>query len=117
MPSVLIAEPDSLLRWSLVTYLGRWFSVIAAETPAAAVELAAKRRFDAVVLADSMADADEARIEQLVRSQNPDAGIVHTVSSPSRAAIVHATGVALEKPFDLSRLAGILGVAPGSQPA
>ena len=50
--NLLIVEPEELVRWSLVTYLSRSFSVFTADSTDAAVRILNEHDIDAVVIAD-----------------------------------------------------------------
>ena len=107
---LLVVEPEELMRWSLVTYLAKWFDVFSADSGATADRILDDYRVDAVVVSDDLSDRAAEVIEARARSQNPTVKVVRTVTEPpgERAAAVDTPY--LEKPFELSKLANLLGV-------
>jgi DNA-binding response OmpR family regulator len=107
---VLVVEPDQLTRWSLHTYLSRWFEVVAVagtEGPPRADE----RPFDALVLSDRVArDLARALLRQS-RLENPDLLAVLLVTGDREPAADLVADARIEKPFALTELAHLLGVA------
>ena len=115
--TVLIVEPEALLRWSLVTYLGRWFRVIAADSVSAADHLVDDQSIDAAVLSDDLPYGGTDQIECHLRIRNPNACVVRTSTRPSMDESTPPTAIRLEKPFDLTTLANLLkskGLPAGS---
>ncbi len=106
---VLIVEPEDLVRWSLVTYLKQWFQVHPAASRAAADQILEDFPIDAVVVSDDLSDQAADEIENHARSRNPSARVVRMVThSPAERSLSEGT-LQLEKPFELSRLSGLLG--------
>ncbi|TWT40940.1 hypothetical protein RAS1_36280 [Phycisphaerae bacterium RAS1] len=112
---VLILEPDALSRWSLSAYLRRWFDARVTASPEEAVALLGTFAVDALIVSDEV-DADALRrIESIVRRRSPGAVMIRTVTHLSESPGDVAGWLELEKPFNLARLAELLGVAaPGS---
>ena len=108
--SLLVVEPEPLLRWSLTTYLGKWFQVFAAESRSAADPVLQGHAIDAVILSDDLDGGDADELEKFVRSRKPSACVIRTISRPSRTSVGAPETICLEKPFELARLAGFLGV-------
>ena len=106
--TVLVVEPEELLRWSLVTYLGRCFQVFAADSVAAADRLLDERPFDAVVLADDLPSGGADQIECHLRIRNPTPCVVRTSTRPCTGGTSPQTATRLEKPFDLTTLVNLL---------
>jgi len=106
--TVLIVEPEALLRWSLVTYLGRWFQVFAADSVSAADRLLDEQPIDAAVLSDDLPDGGADQIERHLRIRNPTPCVVRTSTRPATGSGTSQTTARLEKPFDLTALANLL---------
>ncbi|MBI4717967.1 MAG: hypothetical protein HY763_09205 [Planctomycetes bacterium] len=102
---LLIVEPEPLLRWSLVTYLRRWFEVFAVDSDAAAQRVLDEQSVDAVVVSDQLSDKDVEEIEAHARSRNTGTRVVRTVISRREGVTPW-----IEKPFDLAELAVLLGI-------
>ena len=113
--NLLVVEPEPLLRWSLTTYLGKWFQVFSAESRSAADPILQDHSIDAVVLSDDLGDRDADELEESVRSRNSSACVIRTVSHPSRTSEEAPATIRLEKPFELARLASFLGI-PDARP-
>jgi len=107
---LLIVEPEALVRWSLVTYLGKWFAVYSADSRASADRILDDHRIDALVVSDDLSDRAAKDIEAHARSQNPSVRVVRTVTNPSDGEEPTPDTPCVEKPFELSKLASLLGV-------
>ena len=107
---LLVVEPEALLRWSLVTYLGRWFEVQSAETKLAAERILDQHRIDAVVVSDELSEPTMEEIEAHARSRNSAMRVVRTVTTERLDQPLPNDTCCIEKPFDLARLARLLGV-------
>jgi DNA-binding response OmpR family regulator len=107
---LLLVEPDTLTRWSITTYLERWFVIDAADCPNAAEKLALKNDYAAIVLADQLPASSVSAIRQAARDQNPAVTTVRTVTAAAEPGPAEAETVQLEKPFELAALARLLGV-------
>jgi DNA-binding NtrC family response regulator len=112
---VLVVEPEALVRWSLVTYLARWFDVLSADSRSAADKILDDQQVDAVVVSDDLSDRAVEDVEAHARSRNPDTRVIRTVTGPPSDKAADGATPRLEKPFDLSRLATLLGVQAGSR--
>ena len=108
---LLVVEPEELVRWSLVTYLTRWFDVFTAESRAVADRILDDRRIDAVVVSDDLTDRAAEEIEAHARSRNPSVRVVRTVTNPPGGQASVQDTFCLEKPFELSELASLLGAS------
>jgi DNA-binding response OmpR family regulator len=109
-------EPEALFRWSLATYLQRWFDVVAAETGVAADEVMTQESVDALVFSADLSDSDANALAAHARRINPNVLVVCTFSGPEIREEMgrEARTLCLEKPFDLSILARFLGVSTGT---
>lgn len=114
---LLIVEPDPLTRWSMSTYLKRWFKVMTADSFDEAGGLLEASTLEALVVTDGL-PADQSRsIGQRARHRNPDVITVRTVTElPTSDARLANGEKLLEKPFELARLARLLGVPEAEIP-
>jgi DNA-binding NtrC family response regulator len=112
--NLLIVEPERLLRWSLVTYLSRWFNVFPVESREDADRLLDVERIDAVVVSDELAAHGAGAVEQHAVQRNPSVRVVHVVMSLRGEDAVVDPCNRIEKPFELAKLARLLGVHNGS---
>jgi len=113
-PHLLVVEPEALLRWATVTYLGRWFDVRQSATAAEARRLLRTFNANAVVVSGELGSEAADAIEARVRARNPGARVVRTVTDPTDRDRCPTASVCIEKPFRLSDLADLLGVGqPG----
>jgi DNA-binding NtrC family response regulator len=108
---VLLLEPDHLTRWSVTTYLCRWFAVETVESCEDAARLVLGEPFDALVLSDRVSDGEVADLQRSAADRNPGVKTVRTVTATSEPVAGQASMMQLEKPFQLARLAQLLGVA------
>lgn len=107
---LLIVEPEALVRWSLVTYLGKWFVVYSADSRTGADRVLDDHRIDALVVSDDLSDRAAKDIEAHARSRNSSVRVVRTVTNPSDGEEPVPDTPCVEKPFELSELASLLGV-------
>lgn len=103
---VLIVEPEPLLRWSMSTYLSRWFEVFPTDDDAAAERVLGEHAVDALIVSDQLPREEAADLEAHARTLNTDARIVRTVTTRENGL----TPACIEKPFELAALARMLGV-------
>ncbi len=108
---VLIVEPEELVRWSLVTYLAKWFDVLSTDTQASADRILDDQQIDAVVVSDDLSNRAAEAIAAHARSRNPTARVVRTVTSPPSNGPQEHDTPCLEKPFKLAEVASLLGVS------
>jgi hypothetical protein len=114
---LLIIEPDPLTRWSMSTYLKRWFEVVALDSVEAADQLHSAGSVAALIIADELPAEQSRFVEQQARRRNPDLITVHTVTEVAReAASPDEAERRLEKPFELASLARLLGVPEAEIP-
>ncbi len=106
---LLLVEPDELTRWSISTYLRRWFEVEVAESGAAGAQLAAREAFAALIVSDQLPDEDSAKVQRIAGQRNPELAIVRTVTGTCEVDAGTRT-LQVEKPFNLASLARLLGV-------
>lgn len=109
-PLLLIVEPERLLRWSMATYLGRWFTTFPTESETGAVQVLNDFPIDAVVISDDLTGRAAEEIEACARARNPAVRVVWTVTSPRIGASGCPAIPSVEKPFELAHLASLLGV-------
>jgi len=108
--SLLVVEPDALLRWSLVTYFRNWFNVFAVATTGAGNEVIQEETINALVVSDELDLAAAQRMERLAYDHNPAVCIVRVVTSARSAADDPYAAGMLEKPFELAELASLLHI-------
>ena len=111
---LLIVEPEALVRWSLVTYLTKWFDVFTADSRATADHILDDQLIDAVVVSDDLSDRAPEEIEARARSRNPAARVVRTITDSPGEELPSQKTPRLEKPFELSELAMLLGIPDAS---
>lgn len=107
---VLVVEPDRLLRWSLATYLSRWFQVCSVTSVSEAASVLEEHPVDAVIISDEPAGKKVREVERRAKSLNPLAKVIRIVMSTRADENAGEGTVALEKPFELAVLARLLGV-------
>ncbi len=108
--TLLIVERDPLTQWSLKTYLQKWFSVRVAPSIAQATRLVNRQRFDALVIFAEPTPAAADELERRARRRNPDLAVVRMVIAPGGANRHSVRSGWIEKPFQLARVARLLGV-------
>lgn len=104
--NVLVVEPDSLMRWSLVTYLSRWYRVFPADSAPSAEQTLRTQRIAAMVMSEELGLAECESLAVELRRNSPSARIVRVITSVREGA--SADTACLEKPFELSRLLDLL---------
>ena len=104
--SVLVVEPDSLMRWSLVTYLSRWYRVFPADSAPSAEQTLRTQRIAAMVVSEELGLAECDRLAAELRKGSPAARIVRVITSAREDEPTDTP--CLEKPFELSRLLALL---------
>lgn len=110
---LLVVEPETLLRWSLATYLSKWFDVFPTDTGEAADRILEDHRIDALVVSDQLSAAMLDALESHARSRNASTRVVRTVTSLNRDGLTDQGTFCIEKPFELWKLANLLGVDVG----
>ena len=113
---VLIVEPDPLTQWSLKAYLGKWFAVESTGSVASAERILEKQPVDALIVSDELSPGELAALEQRAHSFNARVAIVRTITDAGKAERSAPHLNCLEKPFELARLAGLLGVSDSELP-
>jgi DNA-binding response OmpR family regulator len=114
---LLIVEPDPLTRWSMSTYLKRWFEVTTADSADMAGGLLEGKALEAIVVTGELPEDQFRSIEQRARHRNPDVITVRTVTDLADSDAALADGEKpLEKPFELAQLARLLGVSDAEIP-
>lgn len=107
---LLIVEPNRLTQWSLRTYLQRWFVVDVVATADEAARELKRRSYSAVLISDELPAERAEQVEHGARSANGEVISVRLVTGVSRLSAQPPQTVCVEKPFELSRLAEVLGV-------
>ena len=109
---IVLVEPNELTRWSVCTYLRRWFSVDSASTVAGAERLLRSAPVTALVISDQIASGALERLVQFARRVNAEVRPIVMVTSDD-AHVPHPPAARIEKPFSLPDLARLLGVPDG----
>ena len=107
---ILIVEPEELVRWSLVTYLTRWFAVYSAAAESTAHRVLDSDTMDAVVISDDLQRPEVEQIESHALARNPSVQLVRTVTESPAEPTADGQTSHLEKPFQLAKLAELLGI-------
>lgn len=115
--TVLIVERDPLTQWSLKTYLQKWFNVRVAPSIAQATRIVNRKRFDALVIFAEPAPVAADELERRARRRNPNLTVVRTVIAPGGPHRQSTQSDWLEKPFQLARVARLLGVPEEQLPS
>jgi len=105
--TLLIVEPDPLLRWSLSTYLGRRFNTLAAGSYAVGEQALAKGTVHALVTSNDVPDLAN-HLEEIARASDHRVILLRTVVNTPRPVATTEGVIFVEKPFDLCALNGIL---------
>ncbi len=105
---LLVAEPDSLLRWSLATYFGSMFQVHAVGTAQAGMEVLDKQAVSAMIVSDALDSSGLVQMELQALGLNAHVRIIRIVTSLRSARTDSYATATLEKPFELSALAKLL---------
>jgi len=114
--NLLVVEPEPLLRWSLATYLKRWFHVFPVDSTRAADQILDDRAIDAVIVSEDLTDHGADEVEAHARARNARARVVRTLTRPPDHEPPKRGTVCLEKPFELSALAILLGISSSVPP-
>ena len=112
--SVLVIEPDHLTLWSLATYLRRWFTVVTTNCGVEAEKLLRDHAVTAVIISDQLPRRAATALTQLAKRLHPDARTVLMVTGDADLDSSAGSATRLEKPFELSDLARLLGVPEGT---
>ena len=113
---LLIVDDDPLARWSLTSYLQRWYDVAAVASAVEAETLLDGGGMAAMVVSGELPGNHIDQIEAHAQAQNPDIRTVRTVTNVRGPKRPCGSGRQLEKPFKLSDLARLLGVPEGEIP-
>ena len=113
---VLVVEPDHLTAWSLATFLQRWYEVETTNCTVAAEKSLRERAPVAVIVSDQLPGQRAQSLLQLAQRANPAVRAVLMVSREADPSAAVTSGLRLEKPFDLTELARLLGI-PGAAPS
>jgi len=107
---ILLVERDELVRWSIGKFMQRWFAIESIESPNWVEQLAKPPRICGLILSDEVSAIEAAAIQELVRRRLPDVRTVRMTTGTQEADGLADGTVYLEKPFELSELARVLGV-------
>lgn len=104
--SLLLVDPDPLLRWSVETHLRDSFEVTAVAALEQAIRMLAARAFDSIVLSIALGDSGASLVEA-ARSVNPHVRIVW-LTAGDEPLKRDPSAVYIEKPFRLTALADVV---------
>lgn len=107
---VLVVEPDHLTAWSLATFLQRWYEVETTNCTVTAEKFLRERAPVAIILSDQLPGPSAASLLQLAQRANPAVRAVLLVSREADPSAAPPGGLRLEKPFELTELARLLGI-------
>jgi hypothetical protein len=107
--ALLIVEPNRLTRWSLRSYLRRWFDVECVNSAQRARRVLDARPVSALIVSDQLPATSRQGLATAARAANPALRTILTVTESHDVEPESATAT-LEKPFDLKQLAALLGV-------
>lgn len=109
---ILIVDDDALARWSLVEYLQRWATVVAAADTASALAVIARGEVTTLILSDALDPGDVETIQTAAEDQYRGVRTILTVTNLRAAKRPRRRCKCLEKPFALEDLAKLLGFNP-----
>jgi hypothetical protein len=107
---LLLLEAQELTRWSIATYLRRWYVVETPDSSAAARRLVQSAVYAALVLSDEFARSQLLLIQRIAAERNPALKTVYMVTGARDVTPLEGHTHQLEKPFELPSLARLLGV-------
>lgn len=107
----LIVEPDKLLRWSLSTFLSKWFEIDATANPELAVPFLSRHRFDVAILSHDESTSSFETLQRRLIAENPMVVTVRIVTTRDETPGSDCVKT-IEKPFDLATLANLLNLDP-----
>ena len=110
---VLVVEPDPLTQWSLRMYLGKWFDVETVGDAEAALRTLAERRVEVLIVAEELSVGV---LAEQIRQEGERMQVIRTVTDPARCGRLEVEEPYLEKPFELARLATMLGIPSDELP-
>ncbi|MCH7994550.1 MAG: hypothetical protein IIB57_08905 [Planctomycetes bacterium] len=113
---LLVVEPEALLRWSLATYLSKWFDVFPTDSREAALRILDDHRVDGAVISDQLAPGSAPAITTRLGLRDPNVTVVYTVTHAETIAAGDRVILQIEKPFQLADLASLLGVEVRDDP-
>lgn len=114
--SLLVVEPEALLRWSLATYLSKWFDVFPTDSSETALRILDDHNVDGAVISDQLAPESVPDLTARLQLRNPNATIVYTVTNAETSIAENRATLQIEKPFQLADLAALLGVGVRDHP-
>lgn len=106
---LLLVEADALTRWSIQTYLGKWFAVDVAERGDVAVLIAAAPP-DAMLLSDDVSAEEAAALHATALARKAGVMTLRLITGATDAVRQDGAVRELEKPFALAQLARLLGI-------
>jgi DNA-binding NtrC family response regulator len=109
MATLLVAEDDHLMRWSLETSLGRdGYAVHAVDSGEAAIDAAMKGDYQVVITDYALPKADGLQVLLQVKARNPQVHVIVITAegTPELETLARNMGAFdfLEKPFPLQAL-------------
>lgn len=104
---ILLVDPDPLTRWSVHTYLARWFDVASVGTPREADRVLDGPPVSVLIVSDDLPASAVEQVERRARARSRRVRLIRMITA-SRAHPADVT--CIEKPFALCQLARLLGV-------
>ncbi len=112
VPRLLIVEPDRLTQWSVAKFLARWFSIRRTGSVDGARTLLREQPVDALLLSGNLPPGAAEALDAFARAQNHALRTILMVTGEGEPHRLPAADF-IEKPFELSALARLLGVPAG----
>lgn len=98
------------MRWSLSTYLGKWFEVFPTDSAAAAHRVLDDRVVHGLIVSDELSPRSIDELDAHLRASNASSVLICMIANvdPRRARNPHRSYI--EKPFELHTLVDVLGM-------
>lgn len=106
---LLIVDPNPLTRWSISTYLSNWFEVAGTDNAADADRLLSTAGVDALIISDVIPWRAAQEVGRHARMNNPRVTTVRTTTQTDPSMVL-SEWTCIEKPFELTELALLLGI-------
>lgn len=109
LPRLLVVEPDRLTQWSIAKFLARWFTIRRTGSVDGARALLREQPVDDLLLSGNLPAGAAEALDAFAREQNPAVRTILMVTGEGEPPRLPGANL-IEKPFELSALARLLGV-------